>query len=226
MAIQTLIVEDDLDLAGTITEYLALEGIESDHASNGPAGLTMARDRRYDVIVLDVGLPKLNGLEVCHALRCDGTPTPVLMLTARDTLDDKLAGFNAGTDDYVVKPFEFSELVARIRSLAHRRSGQVRRLCVGDLVMDLDQHQVTRAGDPLRLTPIGWKLLESLMRASPSVVSRVELVDMVWGDDPPDTNSLKVHLHRLRQDVDKAYSHAMVTTVPGRGVALRPINGD
>jgi len=226
MALQLLIVDDDVDLAETILDYLSLEGIECDYASNGIAGLEFARARCFDVIVLDVAMPKMNGLEACQALRQAGVDTPVLMLTARDSLDDKLAGFNAGTDDYLIKPFEFTELLARIRSLSKRRSGQSRRLMVADLTVDFDRREAIRADKVLQLTPTGWQLLEILIRSSPNVVSRQRLIDAVWGDTPPDTNSLKVHLHRLRQDVDSAFKSNLVVTIPGHGVALRAKDED
>lgn len=221
MPLHVLVVEDDVDLAATIFEYLALEDMQPEHAMNGEAGLHLARQRRYDVIVLDVTMPRMDGLEVCHALRREGMDTPVLMLTARDALDDKLAGFNAGTDDYVVKPLDMAELVARIRSLASRRSGQSRVLKVADLVLDLDRREVSRAGRPLRLSPTGWRMLEALMRASPGVVSRGRLHEAVWGDEPPESNSLAVHLSRLRRAVDRGFATSLIETVPGHGVALR-----
>ena len=221
MALHVLVVEDDVDLAATIFEYLSLEDMQPEHAMNGEAGLDLARHRRYDVIVLDVTMPRMDGLEVCHALRREGIDTPVLMLTARDALDDKLAGFTAGTDDYVVKPLDMAELVARIRSLASRRSGQSRGLQVADLVLDLDRREVSRAGRPLRLSPTGWRMLEALMRASPGVVSRGRLHEAVWGDEPPESNSLAVHLSRLRRAVDRGVATSLIETVPGHGVALR-----
>ena len=225
MSLQLLLVEDDLDLAATVADYLAIEDIELDHVTNGVAGLRFARSNRYDVIILDVSMPRMNGLEVCQVLRKEGIDTPVLMLTARDALDDKLAGFQAGTDDYVVKPFEFTELLARIRSLSKRRSGQNRRLSVADLVLDLDRREVSRQGKLIKLTPIGWKILEELVRASPNTVSKQQLSDTIWGDEPPESNSLKVHLHRLRADVDKEFDQRLIVTIPGHGVAVRA-NGE
>ena len=221
MAFQILLVEDDVDLAATLIDYLEMENMQLDYMSNGPGGLESARRNRYDVIVLDVGLPKMDGLEVCDALRRDGIDTPLLMLTARDSLADKIAGFRAGTDDYLVKPFEMDELVVRLKSLARRRSGQSRRLAVADLVLDLERGRVQRDGRNLKLSPTGWILLEKLMRASPNVVSRRELADAVWGDDPPDSDSLKVHIHRLRREVETGFRRRLIRTVPGRGLALR-----
>lgn len=226
MPLQILIVEDDLDLASTIMDYLSEQGMQMDYAANGLSGLNFLKSRRYDLILLDVAMPKMNGLEMCQAIRHEGIDTPVLMLTARDTLDDKLAGFDAGTDDYVVKPFEFAELIARIKSLSKRRSGQSNQLKVADLILDLDRRQANRNNTPLQLSPIGWKILEVLIRHSPNVVSRQQLQDAVWGDDPPDSNSLKVHLHRLRQDVDKPFNCALIVTIPNHGIALRDPNED
>ena len=221
MAFQILLVEDDVDLAATLIDYLEMEDMQLDYMSNGAGGLEAARGNRYDVIVLDVSLPRMDGLEVCDALRSDGIDTPVLMLTARDSLTDKIAGFRAGTDDYLVKPFEMDELVVRLKSLARRRSGQSRRLVAAGLVLDLDRGRVQRDGRELKLSPTGWILLEKLMRASPNVVSRRELADAVWGDDPPDSDSLKVHIHRLRQEVETGFGRHLIRTVPGRGLALR-----
>lgn len=221
MPLQVLVVEDDIDLAATIVDYLSLEDMQLEHAINGEAGLRFARLRRYDVILLDVTMPRMNGLQVCLALRREGIDTPVIMLTARDALDDKLAGFNAGTDDYVVKPLDMAELVARVRSLAKRRSGQCRVLTIADLVLDLDRREVSRAGRTLRLSPTGWRMLEVLMRASPDVVSRRRLQEVVWGDEPPESNSLAVHLSRLRRDVDRGFRTSLIETLPGHGVSLR-----
>jgi len=131
--LKLLLVEDDLDLAQTLIQYLELEDMVCDHASNGIAGLNLARAGHYDILLLDINLPRMNGLTLCQTLREQGDDTPVLMLTARDQLDDKLEGFRAGSDDYLVKPFELQELVARIRALSRRRSGEVRRLRCADL---------------------------------------------------------------------------------------------
>lgn len=137
MSIQMLLVEDSLPLAETVVSYCELEGIVCDFASTGSQGLKLALENDYAAILLDVNLPHMNGLEVCEAIREQGVDTPVLMLTARDTLEDKLAGFDAGTDDYLVKPFELSELVARVRALAKRRSAFAQKLTVGSLELNL-----------------------------------------------------------------------------------------
>ncbi len=219
--LNVLLVEDDLDLAETLIQYLELEQIGCDHASNGVAGLQLMQQQRYDVLLLDLNLPRLDGLSVCQRLRAQGDATPVLMLTARDSLEEKLDGFRAGSDDYLVKPFELQELVMRLRALARRRSGQVRQLRCADLEMNLDDHSVSRAGQPLRLSPIGWQLLECLLRASPAAVSRQALEQAVWGDALPDSNSLKVHLFKLRKAVDAPFGQPLLHTVPGYGVVLK-----
>jgi len=215
-----LLVEDDFDLAETIVQYLELDGIECDHAFNGQNGLDLIVENDYDVLLLDIMLPKLDGLQVCESARKAGVDTPVLMLTARDTLNDKLAGFDAGTDDYLVKPFDMEELVARIRSLSRRRSGQMRVLKVGELVMDIDRQVVSRSGQILNLRPTGWVILETLMRAYPQVVSKRQLEQKLWSDEVPDSNSLKVHMHHLRQQVDKPFDYPIIVTIPNRGFAI------
>jgi len=216
-----LLVEDDLDLAQTLVDYLDLEDIRCDHASNGMAGLELMRRGRYDALLLDLNLPRLDGLSVCQRLRTDGNDTPILMLTARDQLEDKLDGFRAGTDDYLVKPFALQELVVRVQALARRRSGQAQCLRCTDLEMNLAERSATRAGQSLKLTPTGWRLLEALMRASPAVVSRQALESAVWGEEMPDSDSLKVHLFHLRKAVDAPFPTQLIQTVPGHGFVIK-----
>lgn len=219
--ITTLLVEDNIQLATTIVDYLALAGIQCDFVANGQAGLQLALDNSYHTILLDINLPKMNGLEVCEALRDQGIETPVLMLTAKDTLADKLAGFEAGTDDYLVKPFQMEELQARIRALANRRSSQTKKLSLADLELDVTQKTAMRAGKRLDITPTGWIILETLMRQSPNIVSRSDLEYAIWQDDVPDTDLLKVHLYRLRQHVDKPYTRHLIHTVPNHGFVIK-----
>jgi DNA-binding response OmpR family regulator len=218
-----LLIEDDYDLANTVIDYLSLENIECDHASNGIAGLALIQKNRYDIVLLDLNLPRLDGLRVCEALRKKGTDVPVLMLTARDQLKDKIAGFNAGTDDYLVKPFEMEELVVRVHALSRRRSGQVQLLKCGDLTMNLSQKKVTRNEQILKLSPTTWLLLEALLRASPNPVSRSDLERVIWGDEVPDSNSLKVHLFNLRKTIDNGVSKPLIHTIAGHGFALKEI---
>ncbi|WED23760.1 response regulator transcription factor [Vibrio sp. JC009] len=219
-----LLVEDDIDLATAVVDYLDLEDIQCDHAANGYSGLTLIQENRYDVVILDLNLPKMSGLEVCEKLRAQGIDVPVLMLTARDTLDDKLTGFSKGADDYLIKPFAMEELIVRAQVLARRRSGQISRLSVADLVLDTNQKSASRDSKPLKLSPTALKILEELMRASPNPVSREQLMQSVWGDEQPDSNSLKVHIFNLRKQVDGQSEHKLMHTIPNHGFAIK--NGD
>jgi DNA-binding response OmpR family regulator len=225
MTFNTLLVEDNVSLAQTVIAYFDLEGIDCDYASNGSQGLELALLNDYQVILLDINLPRINGLEVCEMIRKQGVDIPVIMLTARDSLEDKLAGFDAGTDDYLVKPFELSELVARVKALFNRRSLHSMKLEVGPLVMDLSLKTICREGQKLKLTPTCWKLLEILMRESPNVVSREKMQNTIWTEpDLPDSDVLKVHLYKLRQQVDKPFSIKLIQTVSSHGVVIRVPN--
>tara|TARA_B100001113_G_scaffold327110_1_gene300494 strand:- start:1467 stop:2147 length:681 start_codon:yes stop_codon:yes gene_type:complete len=225
MTFNTLLVEDNVSLAKTVIAYFDLEGIDCDYASNGSQGLELALLNDYQVILLDINLPRINGLEVCEMIRKQGVDIPVMMLTARDSLEDKLAGFDAGTDDYLVKPFELSELVARVKALFKRRSLHSMKLEVGPLVMDLSLKTVCREGQKLKLTPTCWKLLEILMRESPNLVSREKMQNTIWNEpDLPESDVLKVHLYKLRQQVDKPFSIKLIQTVSSHGVAIRVPN--
>ncbi|WP_394242899.1 response regulator transcription factor [Vibrio astriarenae] len=219
--LQLLLVEDDRDLATAVIDYFELESITCDHAANGVAGLNLIKQNQYDVVILDLNLPKMDGLEVCSHLRELGIDVPVLMLTARDTLDDKLEGFSSGADDYLVKPFALEELQARALVLSRRRSGQVSKVQVEDLTLDVKAQTATRGGEALKLSPTGIKLLTVLMRNSPDVISREKLMQAVWGDEQPDSNSLKVHMFNLRKSVDGESSVKLIHTITGQGFALR-----
>lgn len=219
--ISVLLIEDDRDLAASISEFLSLEKISCDHAYNGLSGFELALSNHYDVVLLDVTLPKLDGLAVCETLRRESIDTPIMMLTARDTLEDKLAGFRSGSDDYMVKPFALEELVARILSLKNRRSGQVRTLQVGALTLNLDTNVAYCQGKPLKLTPSGLKLLEVLLRESPKVVSRKELEKALWQDDLPTSNNLKVHMYHLRQAINKPFDEDLIQTVKNQGFQIK-----
>jgi len=219
-----LLVEDDLDLAATVIDYLELEEISCDYAANGIAGLALINDTQkeyYDVIILDLNMPKMDGLTLCKTMRDQGINTSVIMLTACDTLNDKLAGFDSGSDDYMTKPFDIQELVARIKVLAKRSSGQSNKITVHDLVVDFDLKTAVRDTRELQLSPTCWILLELLIRKSPQVVSRKQLSQAVWGDNIPNSNSLKVHLFKLRQQVDGNNKIKLLHTIAGQGVAFR-----
>ena len=218
-----LLIEDHRDIAEMIAEYFEQRGFAIDHAADGVTGLHLAVTNPYDVIVADVMLPGIDGIALCRKLREDARrDTPLLMLTARDTIDDKLAGLDAGADDYLVKPFEIRELEARVRTLLRRTRGTPGRdtLRVGDLVLDTSTLSVTRAGTPLKLMPIGIKLLTILMRASPRVVSRQQLEHEVWGDVLPDSDTLRSHLYALRRAIDKPFGRSLLHTLPGLGYRI------
>ncbi|MFP6797590.1 MAG: response regulator transcription factor, partial [Pseudomonas sp.] len=191
-----LVIEDNRDILANILDYLQLKGFSVDCAQDGLSGLHLASSGHYDLIVLDIMLPGIDGYQVCKRLREDGhNEVPILMLTARDALDDRLQGLNAGADDYLIKPFALSELVARIEAILRRSQGsRKRQLKVADLVYDLDTLHVSRAGQPLKLNPIGLKLLAVLMQKSPAVIRREALEEALWGDDSPDSDSLRSHI--------------------------------
>lgn len=219
---RVLIIEDNPDIAANLGDYLEDHGHTVDFAGDGVTGLHLAVVNDFDAIVLDLALPGMDGLEVCRKLRSDaGKDTPVLMLTARDRLQDKLAGFETGADDYLVKPFELQEVEARLKVLASRGRRRVRReLVVGDLVFNLDTLAVNRSGQDIYLNPIGLKLLQCLMSASPNVVSRNDLEMEVWGEEMPDSDSLRVHIHSLRSAIDKPFGSSMIQTRHGIGYRL------
>ncbi|MBG6290852.1 MULTISPECIES: response regulator transcription factor [Pseudomonas] len=217
-----LLVEDNRDILANMADYLGLKGYTVDCAQDGLSGLHLAATSHYDLIVLDVMLPGLDGFTLCRRLREDARrDTPVIMLTARDQLDDRLQGFRSGADDYLLKPFALSELAARIEAVLRRSQGGGRReLQVADLSYNLDTLEVNRAGKPLKLNPIGLKLLAVLMQKSPHVVRRDVLEEAVWGDDCPDSDSLRSHVHQLRQVIDKPFASSLLHTVHGVGYKL------
>jgi DNA-binding response OmpR family regulator len=219
---RVLIIEDNPDIAANLGDYLEDHGHTVDFAGDGVTGLHLAVVNDFDAIVLDLALPGMDGLEVCRKLRSEaGKDTPVLMLTARDRLEDKLAGFDTGADDYLVKPFELQEVQARLKVLASRgRRRSPRELKVGNLVYNLDTLNVRRGDKEIYLNPIGLKLLHCLMEASPNVVSRADLELEVWGEEMPDSDSLRVHIHSLRGAIDKPFGSNMIQTRHGIGYRL------
>lgn len=217
-----LIIEDNPDLLENLVEFFESKAHVVDIAYNGLTGLQYALDNAYDVIVLDLMLPRMDGIEVCTRLRKEGKTTPVLMLTARDTLDNKLEGFSSGADDYLVKPFALPELEARLIALTRRLTGESIQqvLTINDLSFNQDTMQVQRDGNKIELSPIPLKILALLMRRSPGVVSKEEVAREIWGDDPPDSDTLRAHLHSLRTAVDKDYPVQLIQTVRGLGYRL------
>lgn len=223
-SISVLIVEDNRDLAANIADYLEAKGYQVDVAMDGVTGLHLAVSQPHDVIVLDLMLPGIDGLTLCRRLRQDAkTTVPVLMLTARSTLEDKAAGFGEGADDYLVKPFELRELDMRLRALTRRTraGGKLNQLKVADLTFDLDTLSVQRAGRPISLPAMPLKILELLMKRSPSVVWRREIEQAVWGDSLPDSDALRVHMHTLRAAIDPPDLTPLLHTLRGIGYQLK-----
>ncbi|HOV57351.1 MAG TPA: response regulator transcription factor [Rhodanobacteraceae bacterium] len=219
---RVLVIEDNNDIATNIGDYLEDRGHVVDFAGDGVTGLHLAVVNDFDVIVLDLSLPGMDGLEVCKKLRQEARKqTPVLMLTARDALEHKLSGFDSGADDYMTKPFALQELEARITVLARRGKGQQSRvLQVADLSYNLDTLTVARGGKAIQLNPIGLKLLHILMESSPSVVTRQDLEHRVWGEELPDSDSLRVHIHGLRAAIDKPFGKPLIQTRHGIGYRM------
>ena len=217
-----LLIEDHAALCDTLAEYLGLQGHRVDCAGDGQLGLDMALEQHYDLVLLDLNLPRLDGLQVCERLRASADRhLPVLMLTARDQLGDKLAGFAAGADDYLAKPFELAELAARCLALAVRpRSQQPHLLELGELSLDRRRHEARRRGQVLPLQPLGWQILLALAEVHPALMSRDELTRRLWGDDPPDSDALRSHIYQLRQALDKPFDAPLLCTVPGQGYRL------
>ena len=217
-----LLVEDNRDILANLADYLELKGYSVDCARDGLSGLHLATGGHYDLLVLDVMLPGLDGYSLCRRLREEvRSSVPVIMLTARDQLDDRLQGFQSGADDYLIKPFALSELAARIEAVLRRSRGGARRLLqVADLSYDLDTPEVSRGGRRLKLNPLGLKLLALLMQRSPHVLRREVLEEALWGDDCPDSDSLRSHVHQLRQVIDKPFPRPLLHTVHGVGYRL------
>ncbi|MGD9340059.1 MAG: response regulator transcription factor [Chromatiales bacterium] len=227
-ALAILIVEDNRDIAENVCLFLENAGHAVDYAAGGREALRRVGENRYDALIVDVMLPGMDGLALCRQLRDqNNVDTPVLMLTARDRLDDKLDGFDAGADDYMTKPFELEELEARLLALTRRASGRTKnKLIVGDIELDAQAMRASRAGIELDLSPTGFKLLQQLMLAYPNIVFRDDMERAIWGDDPPDSDALRSHVFALRKAVDRPFDHKVVKTVHGIGFRLQPANED
>ncbi len=221
-----LLVEDHRLLAETISDYLATEDIETDYAANGLQGLELAQGQTHDAIILDVNLPGIDGFTLCQRLRQDfSIDTPILMLTARDQLEDKLTGFEHGADDYLVKPFDNQELLARLYALVKRHRGEVtsKRSQLGDLTLDTGTQQVWRADKEVIVSPTGFRILRILMREAPHIVSREALQHELWGTTLPDTDALRSHIYNLRKALNPLAGEAgddLIQTVKGVGLRL------
>ena len=219
-----LLIEDDFDIAANIQDYLESKGYEVTYASNGALGLHHALESVFDLVILDVRMPGIDGLSVCEQLRQElGLAWPVLMLTAADALPDRLSGFRVGADDYVVKPFELEELAARIEALIRRAGGSQasQQIKVGDLLLDLGQRSAARSGKQIELTNTGFQILRMLCLNHPNVVTREQLENSIWADETPSSDSLRSHVFALRNALDKPFATSMLKTLRGVGYQLK-----
>jgi DNA-binding response OmpR family regulator len=221
---RVLIIEDNRDLASNMFDFMEAKGHEVDAAGDGITGLHLAVVNDYDAIVLDLMLPGMDGITLCKKLRTEaGKQTPILMITARDELEDKILGLEAGADDYLVKPAELREVELRLRVLQRRGSGQAqkRSMAVADLSLDPLTISVKRGGIPILLPPIPYKILELLLARSPQVIARDDIERIIWGESRPDSDSLRAHWYLLRELVDKPFQKKLLHTVRGFGYQLK-----
>jgi two-component system OmpR family response regulator len=225
MNMKLLIVEDDPEATAYLVKAFRESGHVADHASDGLDGYALAREGQYDVLIIDRMLPKLDGLSLIHGLREQKVDTPVLILSALGQVDDRVKGLRAGGDDYLSKPYAFSELLARVEVLARRRRAgpaQETSYRVGDLELDRLSHSVTREGKEIDLQPREFRLLEYLMKHAGQVVTRTMLLENVWDYHfDPQTNVIDVHLSRLRGKIDKGFERPLIHTVRGAGYMIR-----
>lgn len=218
-----LLVEDHQDIAENISDYFIAKGDQVTHASDGLQGLALARASQHDVIILDVMLPGMNGIELCRRLRStENVATPILMLTARDLLSDKVTGFDAGADDYLVKPFSLVELAMRLKALTRRHvpANVATSVTVSDLRFDLHTLEAERAGQAIKLNPTTRRLLSILIQNQHRVVTRAELEHAIWGYEAPEADVLRAHMHTLRTAIDKGFTPRLLHTIHGTGYRL------
>lgn len=221
---RVLIIEDNRDLASNMFDFLEAKGHVVDAAGDGISGMHLALVNQYDAIVLDLMLPGMDGITLCRKLREEGgKSTPILMITARDLLDDKIAGLEAGADDYLVKPAELREVELRLRVLLRRSAGctgKHKQMVLEDLSLDPSTCSVRRGGKVLELPPIPYRMLEVLMARTPQVVSREDIEQAVWGEGRPASDSLRAHMHMLRDIIDKPFERKLLRTLRGFGYQL------
>lgn len=222
MSIRILVVDDNPDILANVRDFLSMkDGWAPETASTGLEALERIERSTYDLVILDIGLPDTDGITITKKLRADGRTVPILMLTARDTIDDRVEGLTSGADDYLIKPFSLRELAARVEALL-RRSGASSsgRLSVGPLTLDLKTLRVEREGRDIRLNPTCLQMLRELMQQSPGIVSRNRLEAVLWQGEPPASDSLRSNLYLLRQAVDKPFEHSLIHTHPGLGWSI------
>lgn len=221
MPLKLLSIEDQADVAANIWDYFQARGHRVDHAPDGTSGLRKAMAEAFDVIILDLGLPRLDGLLLCRMLRESGRDVPVIMVTARDQLGDKLKGFAEGADDYLVKPFSLRELEARVNALVARRRADAatRTACCG-LELDASAHVVRRDGKTIPLSRAQLIVLQCLVRAHPGVVHRATIAHALWGDDDGEAGAIHGHIHDLRSIIDRPFGSTLIKTVHGVGYRI------
>jgi two-component system OmpR family response regulator len=222
--VRILLIEDDTKIAAFVVKGLRAAGYAVDHTVDGEDGLHMALTEPYDAAVIDIMLPKRDGLSVIEAMRKEGVNFPVIILSAKGSVDDRVKGLQKGSDDYMTKPFAFSELLARIQALIRRAGGQpaTTRLAVGDLTLDLITREVTREGKKIELQPMEFSLLEYLMRNAGRVVSKTMIMEHVWDYNfDPQTNVVEARICRLRDKIDRDFSKKLIQTMRGVGYALK-----
>ena len=220
-----LLIEDDAKIASFVVKGLSAAGFAVDHATDGDQGLDLGLSEPYDVIIVDLMLPKRDGLSVIDELRREKIKTPVIILSAKDSVDDRVKGLEIGSDDYLTKPFAFSELLARVQALMRRASGVIEstRLSVGDLSLDMVTREVVRNGQGIELQPLEYSLLSYLMRNVGKVVSKTMIMEHVWHYNfDPQTNVVEARICRLRDKIDKGFKQKLLHTVRGVGYVLRP----
>ncbi|MEP1447008.1 MAG: response regulator transcription factor [Paraglaciecola sp.] len=221
-----LLVEDNQAIATQIISFLEVHGCTVDYAANGKLGLKLALSHHFDVVILDLNLPDTDGLHVCAEIRkLAEVNIPILMLTARDAFEDKVKGFGNGADDYLTKPFDLRELILRCEALARRpKLHQCSVLSEGELSVDVRAHQVKWKGNHIKTTKVGFTILHKLMQSYPYPVSRSELLQHIWGDEPPESNALKSHIYTLRKSLEGTTNRQILHTISNIGYQLKDLN--
>ncbi|MDR9831271.1 response regulator transcription factor [Vibrio sp. FNV 38] len=219
---KVLLIEDNREIANMLFDYFEYVGMELDYADNGELGYKLATENQFDLILLDLMLPRMDGLTVCNKLREQGNNTPILMLTALDSRDDLLKGFKHGADDYLTKPFDLDVLEARMRALIRRYHGVVAtgNLEYGDITIKTSTRQAYRQDKLLALNPTTYKILDMLVRKAPDILSRQEIAEALWQEQEPNNDVLRSHIYQLRNQLDKPFDNPLLMTIPKIGFRL------
>ncbi|MAK91275.1 MAG: DNA-binding response regulator [Oleibacter sp.] len=217
-----LIVDDNQQIMATLAEYLELDGFGVDCAYNGQMAIELVKRHDFDVIIMDIMMPRLNGIDAVNILRNEmNIRTPIIFLTAKNSLDDKTAAFNAGGDDYLIKPFAMEELLLRIHAVCRRSMiSPAPHLTVGSLMFDINSGQLSLAGEDIHLSPIQSRIVQLLMTHYPAMVSRQRMIDEVWQDEEPDSDALRSHMYAIRQIFSRFPDKPLLKTLPGKGYCL------